>query len=777
MYASNSRIQNMSNDLPPFVSNSPPPLCHSDSVESDDDFGDFSSNYEAYDSPKKKAPDLFNGIIEHSVDDFIPPSPAPPSQTVIPLVNHHNINSNEIQPTHNDHSSNKKKIQELPAQVETNHSLDETDLSNQLSISNHVNSCTETGSSTETQPVQSMNSSSVSEDCALSSNNLQVNSLESAEPSECNIHKESKEVPQENSLKQEEENVFSNSQENTTCIAQSTCDSSNSTDNFSIDNCVADVSNSEINNCVTDVNNCVADVSHCETVTDTDKDLNIPADVCDNQSKPKRGISNEIKKFLEHEKNIENEFTQFESKFRSFDIPSCDGDVEISSDTPPTSPEFGPKLSKSFDDDDLDDYGTFEHFTNEKPEVEEEDFGDFECSEVVETTLMATHEIKNIDKQVVKRDACMTEDGLSTKDIQLEFNEQNICDNEVAILQDTSSHNASTEVHILPPPLDVEEIYFEDNTQEDISFETDFSQFESASIVTHVNHIQSKTCDNNQASKGETVLKTHVENESSSFFESSQSTQEEEDADFGDFSNFTSSVPEPSARTSCPLTDDEFGDLTSETVSAQNKFDLNSLDMTSLFEKSTQELPECSVITLDQILSQDEAWRRLHDIENTPALSYQWSNSESNKALLSALNIDTRNIIYGPRWKENVPRFAANLGYSPLEPSKFGVMPGDASSPQQEHIPDAHFDWNGSGLTNPLDGRSKSSRQTLEEELTSPTTPTPVPASKVLHPPTTTPAASSRSSQSELIINVDKFVDSLPSIGFMLSQQVVFPSK
>lgn len=37
--------------------------------------------------------------------------------------------------------------------------------------------------------------------------------------------------------------------------------------------------------------------------------------------------------------------------------------------------------------------------------------------------------------------------------------------------------------------------------------------------------------------------------------------------------------------------------------------------------------------------------------------------------------------IYGPRWKENVPRFAANLGYSPLEPSKPRVPSAELSSP------------------------------------------------------------------------------------------------
>lgn len=55
-----------------------------------------------------------------------------------------------------------------------------------------------------------------------------------------------------------------------------------------------------------------------------------------------------------------------------------------------------------------------------------------------------------------------------------------------------------------------------------------------------------------------------------------------------------------------------------------------------------------------------------------------------------------------------MPRFAANLGFSPLEPSKPNSVPGasnSGNSSASNEIPAAQFDWNSSGLTNPLDGK------------------------------------------------------------------------
>ena len=38
-------------------------------------------------------------------------------------------------------------------------------------------------------------------------------------------------------------------------------------------------------------------------------------------------------------------------------------------------------------------------------------------------------------------------------------------------------------------------------------------------------------------------------------------------------------------------------------------------------------------------------WNNLKDLESTDALQYTWSKSDHNRKLLTAINIDTRNIV------------------------------------------------------------------------------------------------------------------------------------
>lgn len=70
-----------------------------------------------------------------------------------------------------------------------------------------------------------------------------------------------------------------------------------------------------------------------------------------------------------------------------------------------------------------------------------------------------------------------------------------------------------------------------------------------------------------------------------------------------------------------------------------------------------------------------------------------------------------------------MPRFAANLSFNPIEPlkpsssqsssskSSTGTKPPvlQPSTVPTETVPEAEFDWNSSGLVNPLDGELNSS--------------------------------------------------------------------
>lgn len=64
--------------------------------------------------------------------------------------------------------------------------------------------------------------------------------------------------------------------------------------------------------------------------------------------------------------------------------------------------------------------------------------------------------------------------------------------------------------------------------------------------------------------------------------------------------------------------------------------------ISSIFEK-TADIPEVNVQSL--INTGDKIWKSIKNVEETNALSYQWTNSSSNNALLKALGIDSRNIV------------------------------------------------------------------------------------------------------------------------------------
>lgn len=55
---------------------------------------------------------------------------------------------------------------------------------------------------------------------------------------------------------------------------------------------------------------------------------------------------------------------------------------------------------------------------------------------------------------------------------------------------------------------------------------------------------------------------------------------------------------------------------------------------------------ELSSVDLKPLIGEtDKIWQSLKQIEETNALSYQWTNSVSNNVLLSSLGIDSRNIV------------------------------------------------------------------------------------------------------------------------------------
>ncbi|XP_043474333.1 aftiphilin isoform X2 [Leptopilina heterotoma] len=201
--------------------------------------------------------------------------------------------------------------------------------------------------------------------------------------------------------------------------------------------------------------------------------------------------------------------------------------------------------------------------------------------------------------------------------------------------------------------------------------------------------------------------------------------------EFGDFADFSSTQVEYTSQEnneSLPdRLEDDFGDFESNTVSStsslnlkesisriENKSASNKIeDIITIMFPLSGEAQNIDLIPL--IVEDDDIWNYLKSVEETNALTYQWSNSSSNNALLSSLGIDSRNILFGPRWNPNIPRFAANLGFSPLEPVKAHndsqqICSSNSGKTKNatftEEVPAAQFDWNSAGLINPLDSNS-----------------------------------------------------------------------
>ncbi|KMQ93771.1 aftiphilin isoform x2 [Lasius niger] len=214
-----------------------------------------------------------------------------------------------------------------------------------------------------------------------------------------------------------------------------------------------------------------------------------------------------------------------------------------------------------------------------------------------------------------------------------------------------------------------------------------------------------------------------------------------EDDDFGDFTNFSSATIESKLNDDAkgmqvPEDNDDFGDFSNFEISMgvvetqqfslkesicriENKNAANKIEdiITNMFPM----ISEHHEVELKSLIDKtDKVWQNVKSVEETNALTYQWANSSSNNVLLNALGIDSRNILFGPRWNPNIPRFAANLGFTPLEPikataesqqpsvSNCSKMQGAACS---DEVPAAQFDWNSSGLVNPLDANPSEAQE------------------------------------------------------------------
>ncbi|XP_013170931.1 PREDICTED: uncharacterized protein LOC106120209 isoform X2 [Papilio xuthus] len=139
--------------------------------------------------------------------------------------------------------------------------------------------------------------------------------------------------------------------------------------------------------------------------------------------------------------------------------------------------------------------------------------------------------------------------------------------------------------------------------------------------------------------------------------------------DFGDFDDFKSCTKS--------AVKDELDDQLNQHIpvidfhSSENENQvlesINSI-FSTIFEEEILE-PESEFIgRLESVLN--ETWGHLVDTDVRQPYMVNWNNSLGQKSLLKALCIDSRNILFGPKWNYNMPKYAVNLSTAPLQPQK-----------------------------------------------------------------------------------------------------------
>ncbi|KFM57387.1 Aftiphilin, partial [Stegodyphus mimosarum] len=176
---------------------------------------------------------------------------------------------------------------------------------------------------------------------------------------------------------------------------------------------------------------------------------------------------------------------------------------------------------------------------------------------------------------------------------------------------------------------------------------------------------------------------------------------------------------------------------------------------------------------LEQSNKSRRLWEKLHEVEQTPGLRFQWGVSHSFQQLLRSVNVDYHSILR----TSSVPIFASSL--SLLEPIKGQTSsanhePEDRNqSSPRDPIPPVEFDWNSSGLVNPLDsGQAVSTLMDLSF-LSSTETPTSSAVSnhsfenEFLNPSPVLTCSESSSKPQILEQLLSKNVSSLPNSNFV----------
>ncbi|XP_022817534.1 uncharacterized protein LOC111350276 [Spodoptera litura] len=151
-----------------------------------------------------------------------------------------------------------------------------------------------------------------------------------------------------------------------------------------------------------------------------------------------------------------------------------------------------------------------------------------------------------------------------------------------------------------------------------------------------------------------------------------------EDDDFGDFDDFKSSAKMESSEEQGEDPCHEMSVLNLQSTDNEHHI-MESVTkvLTSVFVEEISEPSEEFEGKIESLLS--ETWGHLMETDERQPYIVNWNNSLGQKTLLKALCIDSRNILFGPKWGSHMPKYAANLSVAPLQPQKQAAAPSNVS--------------------------------------------------------------------------------------------------
>ncbi|XP_073950359.1 aftiphilin isoform X2 [Choristoneura fumiferana] len=154
---------------------------------------------------------------------------------------------------------------------------------------------------------------------------------------------------------------------------------------------------------------------------------------------------------------------------------------------------------------------------------------------------------------------------------------------------------------------------------------------------------------------------------------------EEDDDDFGDFDDFKSSMQDNKDKEEIhdPLSHVQVLDIQTSENESQILENINKI-LHPIFQVDVPEPESTFDSKLEALLC--ETWGHLLETDVRQPYIVNWNSSFGQKILLKALCIDSRNILFGPKWSYNMPKYAANLSAAPLLPQKQSTPSGPSQS-------------------------------------------------------------------------------------------------